>query len=195
MPTSTTNATPPAEAARASEIKTLAEKLEERPFDDARVVKYPDPVLRAKARPIPDADIAGLQARIDEMGEIMRDAHGVGLAAPQVGASIRLLVYDVGEGLQALINPAILKMKGEQIGPEEGCLSIPGLRGVVRRANEIVVKASDRNGKPMRFRAFDFEARVIQHEIDHLDGILFIDRADPATLHMAGDEDAEAPAE
>ncbi len=95
------------------------------------------------------------------------------------------------------MNPTILKMKGEQYEPEEGCLSIPGLRGVVRRANEIVVKAQDRHGQPLRLRATEFEARVIQHEVDHLDGVLFIDHADPATLHMetADPEAADTPAE
>ena len=170
-----------------------------RPFDDSRVVKYPDPVLRRVADAILPDQIAGLQPIIDEMGEIMHDAHGVGLAAPQVGKSIRLFVYDVGDGLQALINPEIVKKRGEQFEPEEGCLSIPGLRGVVRRANEVVVKALDRRGRPVRFKAFEFEARVIQHEFDHLNGVLFIDHADPATLHMAGDNEGEgesaAPAE
>ncbi len=186
----------------AAEPQDLAEKLEAIPFDDSRIVKYPDPILRRVAAQIAPASLAGLQPLIDEMGEIMQSAHGVGLAAPQVGESIRLFVFDVGDGVQALINPVILKKKGEQIEPEEGCLSIPGLRGVVKRASEIMVKALDRTGRPTRFRAFDFEARVIQHELDHLDGVLFIDHADPATLHMVGEgdderdgDDAAAPAE
>ena len=169
---------------------------EPRPFDDSRIVKYGDPVLRQVAREIPGVDEA-LKTLIAEMGEIMRDAHGVGLAAPQVGKSLRLLVYDAGEGLKALVNPAIVKRKGEQWEPEEGCLSIPGLRGVVRRAAEITVTAQDGDGKPIRFRATEFEARVIQHEVDHLDGVLFIDRAEPDSLHMetVDPEDADAPAE
>ena len=183
----------------ANELTEKPAKIEERPFDDSRIVKYGEPgseVLRRKAEEVPAVD-AAIQTLIAEMGEIMRDAHGVGLAAPQVGRSIRLLVYDAGEGLRALINPVILKQRGEQFEPEEGCLSIPGLRGVVRRANEIVVKAQDGHGKPIRLRATEFEARVIQHEVDHLDGILFIDHADPKTLHMeaADPEAAYAPAE
>jgi peptide deformylase len=200
MPTATSEITK--ETGVADEPQNLAEKLEAIPFDDSRVVKYPDPILRRIAAPIiAPADVTGLQPLIDEMGGIMQSAHGVGLAAPQVGKSVRLFVYDVGDGLQALLNPVILKKKGEQIEPEEGCLSIPGLRGVVKRAAEITVKALDRTGRPTRFRAFDFEARVIQHELDHLDGVLFIDHADPATLHMVGDSDDErgegddAPAE
>lgn len=186
-------------AAAAADPQTLAQELEAIPFDDSRVVKYPDPVLRQVAGEIAPADIAALQPLIDEMGDIMRSAHGVGLAAPQVGKSVRLFVYDVGQGVEALLNPVIVKKKGEQIEPEEGCLSIPGLRGVVKRAIEITVKAQDRHGRPLRFRAFDFEARVIQHELDHLNGVLFIDLADPATLHMESDrrddEATSAPAE
>jgi peptide deformylase len=172
----------------------------DRPFDDSRIVKYGQTpgweVLRQVAREIPAVD-AGIQALIAEMGDLMYGAHGVGLAAPQIGKSIRLLVYDAGEGLKALVNPVILKKRGEQTEPEEGCLSIPGLRGVVRRANEITVKAQDGAGKPMRFRATEFEARVIQHEVDHLDGVLFIDRAEPDTLHRepADPAQADAPAQ
>ncbi len=198
MPAAAAAAEPTTEHA-AAEPQDFAEKLEAIPFDDSRVVKYPDPVLRQVAVEIAPARLVGLQPLIDEMGEIMQSAHGVGLAAPQVGQSIRLFVYDVGDGIQTLVNPVLLKKKGEQIEPEEGCLSIPGLRGVVKRASEITVKALDRTGRPTRFRAFDFEARVIQHELDHLNGVLFIDHADPATLHMVGDGDDErddaAPAE
>jgi peptide deformylase len=172
----------------------IADKYEQIPFDDSRIVKYGETpgweVLRQKARDVAAVD-RRVEALIAEMGDVMYRAHGVGLAAPQVGESIRLLVYDAGDGLRALINPTILKQKGEQFEPEEGCLSIPGLRGVVRRANEIVVKAQDASGKPIRLRASEFEARVIQHEIDHLDGILFIDRADPETLHMLPARDAD----
>src|SRR5436190_635416 len=82
---------------------------------------------------------------------MMYAARGVGLAAPQIGRSIRLLVYDAGDGLKALINPKLSKLRGEQFEPEEGCLSIPGLRGVVRRASEVTVQAIDGEGRPMRF--------------------------------------------
>ncbi len=161
------------------------------PFDDTGIVKYGEAgsdVLKKVALEIRFVD-ASVRALIARMAEMMYRAHGVGLAAPQVGESLRLLVYDSGDGLRPLINPVILKRKGEQFEPEEGCLSIPGLRGVVRRANEITVRALDGAGRPLRFRATDFEARVIQHELDHLDGILFIDRADPATLHMLTQEE------
>jgi peptide deformylase len=172
------------------------------PFDDAKIVKYGQPgseVLRRVADEIRyvDSDIRKIVA---EMGEIMYGAHGVGLAAPQIGKSVRLLVYDAGDGLQALINPVVIKSKGEQFDPEEGCLSIPGLRGVVRRANDITFRALDVEGRPIRRRVTEFEARVIQHEVDHLNGVLFIDLADPATLHMLtaeekADEEREAAGE
>ena len=194
MPTTTTTAAAPRDVEDATE-ETIADRYASIPFDDSRVVKYGEPgweVLKQVAAPVPQVDSA-LRTLIDEMGDIMYRAHGVGLAAPQIGKSIRLLVYDAGDGLQALINPVILKMRGEQLEPEEGCLSIPGLRGVVKRASEISVKGLDRNGSPVRLRVSDFEARVIQHEVDHLDGILFIDRADPATLHMIAAEDKDDP--
>jgi peptide deformylase len=175
-------------------LETLAEKYDEIPFDDSRVLKYKESpgweVLKQKAievAPVNDE----IRALIAEMAEIMYSAHGVGLAAPQVGRSIQVLIYDAGDGLRSLINPKILKEKGEQYEPEEGCLSIPDLRGVVRRPNVIVVKALNAQGELIQFRATEFEARVICHEVDHLNGILFVDRADPKTLHMLTPEEKE----
>lgn len=158
---------------------------------DDPIVKYGDPILRQVAKkivPVPE----DMPEFIERMGQIMHAASGVGLAAPQLGLSIRAIVYDVGDGLQAIINPQILKMSGEQMDPPEGCLSMPGLQGVVKRAQTVVVKGLDENGKPMRIRAEGYAARVIQHEVDHLDGILFIDRADKETLHwVTADEEKE----
>ncbi len=178
----------------------IHDKYADIPFDDSRVVKYGETpgweVLRRKADEIVLVD-SEIRALVADMGDIMYRAHGVGLAAPQIGRSVRLLVYDAGEGLKALINPVIVKKRGEQFEPEEGCLSIPGLRGVVPRAQDITVKALDGDGNPVRFRATEFESRVIQHEIDHLDGILFVDLADPKSLHMVSEDDDadDAPAE
>ena len=122
----------------------------------------------------------------------MEEASGLGLAAPQVGVSTRVILYRLPDkGLRVLINPKIIAMRGEQLEPEEGCLSIPGLQGVVRRAQEIRVKGFDERNRPVSRRVTDLEARVIQHEIDHLDGILFIDRADPGTLEWILGTDAE----
>ena len=183
-------------------LSDLADKYKDIPFDDSRVVKYKETdgweVLLKTAEEIKVVDTE-IRALVREMSDIMYTAHGVGLAAPQVGRSIRLLVYDAGAGLKTLINPVLSKEKGEQYEPEEGCLSIPGLRGVVRRPSQIFVQALDANGHALRFKARDFEARVICHEVDHLNGILFTERADPKTLHMLTPEEQaserEAPAE
>lgn len=185
MPTATTEADSPTD--------NVSESPYNVPFDDSKVVKYGAAgaeVLKQVAAEIKVVD-SEIRMLIREMGSIMYSARGVGLAAPQVGKSIRLLVYDQGDGLRALINPRIVKMKGQQMEPEEGCLSIPGLRGVVPRAQDIQVQAQDGEGRPIRFRATGYEARIIQHEVDHLDGILFIDRADPKTLRMMSDEEKE----
>src|SRR2546429_2953164 len=138
------------------------------------IVKYPDPVLNEVAKPIarPGRELREL---VDRMKDAMYNFNGVGLAAPQLGVLERVFIYKLpeeGEPLRVIINPKIVSAKGEQIGPE-GCLSIPLLQGDVKRAMEIVVKGTDILGRPFRRRASDFEARVIQHEIDHLDGILF----------------------
>ncbi|OPZ70566.1 MAG: Peptide deformylase [Firmicutes bacterium ADurb.Bin456] len=110
------------------------------------------------------------------MAKTMYSARGVGLAAPQVGVSKRVVVMDAGEGLLELINPEIIFAEGEQLDCE-ACLSIPGLTGEVARAQTVRVKYLDRSGKESIIEAEGFPARVFQHEIDHLDGILFIDRA------------------
>jgi peptide deformylase len=194
MPIKTASPASARPSERVSRMEDLAEKYEGIPFDDSRVVKYGETpgweVLRQKAAPI-EVITDEIRALIDEMGDIMYTAHGVGLAAPQVGHSIRLFVYDSGDGLTPLINPEILQKKGEQYDPEEGCLSIPGLRGVVPRAKEIKVKAMDITGKIIYFKAKEFEARVIQHEFDHLEGVLFTDVAKKGTLHMLTQEEIE----
>ena len=181
-------------APRKERLEDLAARYESIPFDDSRVVKYQETpgweILRKIAEPVTTFDGA-LEALVAEMADVMYTAHGVGLAAPQIGHSVRLLVYDAGEGLRALINPVISKERGEQFEPEEGCLSIPGLRGIVRRPNVITVKAVDGSGQELVFRATEFEARVICHEVDHLNGVLFTDLADPKTLHMLTPQEQE----
>jgi len=167
-----------------------AERLSELIRKDDPIIKYGDPVLREVAKPILKVG-EDMPEFIGRMEEIMRQANGVGLAAPQLGVSQRVIVYDTGDGLQAMINPKILKSSGEQMEPPEGCLSIPGLRGIVKRSDEVVVKALDENGRPIRVRAEGYAARVIQHEVDHLDGILFIDRAEPESLQWITAEEEE----
>jgi peptide deformylase len=143
-----------------------------------KVRKYGDSILRRKADPIPAVtpEIKGL---IAEMIETMYDQVGIGLAAPQVGIPLRLIIVDdnKGGGVRPLINPAITRRRGSVEG-EEGCLSIPGVFAPVVRAEWIRVSALAGDGSPLDFEASELLARVIQHEIDHLDGILFIDRLD-----------------
>lgn len=143
------------------------------------------PVLRAKARVLEKADISGaaVQKLIDDMIETMVEYHGVGLAAPQVHESVRLFVASLDSGDEghetdpiAVINPEITVVGRDVVDDWEGCLSIPDIRGRVPRAREIRVRALDRNGDRVELRAHDFPARVIQHETDHLDGVLFLDR-------------------
>lgn len=140
------------------------------------IVKHPDPVLREKCKPVTKFN-ANLHKLLNDMGETMYLAGGVGLAAPQVGILKRVLVIDVGSGIIEMINPEIIERKGEQFGPE-ACLSLPGLQGDVRRAKWVRAKAFDRNGVEFIIEGMDLLARAIQHEIDHLNGVLFIDMAE-----------------
>ena len=140
---------------------------------------YGDPVLRKKAEPIA-ASPAEIQDLVASMFDCMYREAGVGLAAPQVGISSRVFVVDVtpggGERLRrAFVNPVIVERSGTSVA-EEGCLSIPGVRADVKRAARIVVEASDESGTPFRLDAEGLVARAIQHETDHLDGVLFVDR-------------------
>lgn len=141
------------------------------------IVKDPDPVLRERAKEVTKFT-PNLHKLLTDMAETMYDAEGVGLAAPQVGILKRVIVVDIGDehGLIEMVNPEIAEQEGEQVGPE-GCLSIPGISGDVKRANRIVVKGQDRNGQPFTVEAEGFLARAFQHEIDHLNGVLFTDIA------------------
>ncbi|MCL5024158.1 MAG: peptide deformylase [Nitrospirae bacterium] len=144
------------------------------------IKKYPEPVLKEKARPVSIIN-AQLQRLIDDMIETMYAAPGVGLAAPQVGVSKRLIVIDVSNReeeetpLLVLINPEIEAVEGE-IESEEGCLSLPGYVTTVKRAERVTVRALDREGKPVEVEGGGLLARALQHEIDHLNGTLLIDR-------------------
>lgn len=156
------------------------------------IVKIPSPVLRAVALEVTKLDKATLKF-INQMVKEMDKANGIGLAAPQLGVSKRIIVISPGESKPiALINPVITETSGEEVG-QEGCLSIPGLYGDVLRFASITVEAHDINGKPVAYDMSGLSARVIQHEVDHLEGKLFIDTVDVATLHWMhpheGDED------
>jgi len=140
------------------------------------IVKHPNDVLRRKAEPLRKPNISARHL-LDEMAEAMYAAHGVGLAANQVGVARRLVVIDVGNGLLRLINPEIVRRDEELVEGVEGCLSIPGLQGKVMRHKTVQMKATLPNGRTEWFDAEGLFAVAIQHEIDHLDGVLFIDRA------------------
>ncbi len=150
-----------------------------------RILTNPaDPVLLRPARQVPQASTR-VRRLVRDMLETMYAAPGVGLAAPQVGVAQRVIVIDVGEGPIALVNPEIVDAQGEQVGLE-GCLSLPDLVGEVRRAARVVVKGLDRRGEPATVEGDGLLARALQHEVDHLDGILFIARlTDPARLWKA----------
>jgi peptide deformylase len=143
----------------------------------AHVRKFGDPVLRAKALPVERFDGA-LQGEIERMGELMHDALGVGLAATQLGILNRVLVYraDPEDPITALVNPVLERCSEEREVAEEGCLSLPGVHVEVERPAQVRVSARDASGEPLQVHAEGLEARVIQHEIDHLEGVLILDR-------------------
>jgi peptide deformylase len=138
------------------------------------IITRDNPRLRLKARRVPKVDDS-VRRLMDDMVDTMLDAPGVGLAANQVDVQLRVIVMKVDNQLYSLANPEIVRSSGEQIG-YEGCLSVPGYIGEVARAEKVTIKALNRNGKEVRIKGEGLLARAIQHEIDHLDGVLFIDR-------------------
>jgi peptide deformylase len=154
-----------------------------------------DPVLREHAREVTEFD-RGLRKLARRMIRTMQDAPGVGLAAPQVGVLQRLLVYDVDEDPRVLVNPVLDELSEETEELDEGCLSVPGVTMPVERPVSIRVRGQDEHGEPVDFRAEGFEARVIQHETDHLDGVLIVDRttrsARAAALRVMREQEAGA---
>ena len=141
-----------------------------------KIVKLGDEALRKVCKPIPKFDLR-LWLLLRDMADTMYDADGVGLAGPQVGILRRVVVIDAGEGLIELVNPEIISAEGEQAGTE-GCLSIPGRQGWVARPKKVTVRAQDRKGKWFELTGEDLLARALCHEIDHLDGKLYVDVMD-----------------
>ena len=149
------------------------------------IVTLPAPILRNKARKVMSFG-SDLQTLIDDMVETMRVAPGVGLAAPQVDVPLRVIVVEYGDEenddapskLYTLVNPEIVKPSEEMVTGVEGCLSIPGFAGDVERSLTVTIKGQNRRGQPVKIKAKGWMARIFQHEIDHLNGVLFIDRAD-----------------
>ena len=139
-----------------------------------KILKIGDETLRKHARPVAEVDRRTKQL-LDDMAETMYAADGAGLAAPQVGILRRVVVIDVGEGLIELVNPEIVAPEGEQ-HQAEGCLSVPGKRGVVARPAKVTVRALNRRGKPIEIVGEGFLAIALCHEIDHLDGVLYVDK-------------------
>jgi peptide deformylase len=150
------------------------------------IVRLGHPALRSPAEPVAVARLADrpFQRLIDDMIETMRTAEGVGLAAPQVGVGSQLFVYEAADAdepargipLRIVVNPMVEPEPGELVYDWEGCLSIPDLRGLVPRHPSVRVRGFDRAGQPVDFRAQGFEARIVQHEFDHLNGVVFLDR-------------------
>jgi peptide deformylase len=162
------------------------------------IVYIPDPVLRRKARKVTTVD-KDLQVLVEDMIETLRDAPGVGLAAPQVGVSQRLIVVEYGDEededapkkLFVVVNPEITSVSEEMVDGVEACLSIPRLMGNVMRHEKVVVKGLNRYGKPAKYKLAGWLARIFQHEIDHLDGILYTDRA--SKVWRPKEEEVEVP--
>ena len=150
-----------------------------------KIVTVPDEVLRKKARAVSEFD-KELRGLIDDMVETMRDAPGVGLAAPQIGILQRIIVVEYGDDedeeapskLYAVVNPEITRSSNEKVMGVEGCLSIPGLVGEVERSTAVVVKGQNKHGQNVKYKLNGWVARIFQHEINHLDGILFTDLAE-----------------
>lgn len=140
-----------------------------------KILIDPDPVLRQKSLPVKNIN-AGILRVLENMRDTMYAADGLGLAGPQIGISKRIIVVDPGENLLEIINPEIIDCEGEQSG-SEGCLSVPGKFGWLKRAQKIRVKGLNPKGESIELEATDLLARVIQHEIDHLDGVLFPNKA------------------
>ncbi len=149
---------------------------------------FGDPVLREPAEPVAAID-DDVRALVADLVETMYEADGVGLAAPQVGVGLRVIVVDTreeeGVGALALINPRIADASAETDKAEEGCLSIPGIADIVERPVRVVVEALDPDGEPVRIQADGLSARALQHEVDHLDGVLFLDRLSALKRKMA----------
>jgi len=153
------------------------------------ILLYGEDVLRQPAEPVDPSD-AQLKELVDRMIQVLQDAKGLGLAANQIGVPKQVIVYDTPEGPQALLNPKIVRREGKEV-EIEGCLSIPGLQGEVHRATSITVEGLDLQGNTVRIKAEGLLARVFQHELDHLNGSLFVDHADPDTLQWVTEESSE----
>jgi peptide deformylase len=162
------------------------------------IVKVPEPVLRMKARKVKKVD-ASIKKLIDDMIDTMHDAPGVGLAANQIGVPLRICVIHVpGDDVVTLINPEIVRRTGSRVCEGEGCLSLPGYKGPVTRSEKVVVKGLDREGRSVRYHAEELFAEAIEHEVDHLNGVLYFDyleSIDKLTPYTPAEESEEGEEE
>ena len=154
-----------------------------------KIVELGEEKLRKISKPVDKFDLR-LRILLKDMADTMYKAEGVGLAAPQVGILRRVVVVDIGDGLIEMVNPEIISFSGEQTGPE-GCLSVPGRRAIVTRPNEVTVRYQDRNGDEYEATAEGFLARAFCHEIDHLDGVIYVDKMDREIFDNDDYEDDE----
>ncbi len=148
---------------------------------DHPVVQYPEYRLRDKSEPVTDFNTAAIRSLIDSMVVTMRKQRGIGLAAPQIGVWLQAAVIEMKDGPLVTINPSLTDVSREQEDDEEGCLSVKGVYGVVRRAKRVTLHAHNIDGEPYTIKASGLLARVIQHEYDHLQGVLFIDHCNELT--------------
>jgi len=179
-----------------------------------KIAQLGEPLLRERSSPVSLDELRSerLQTLIDDMIETMRDADGAGLAAPQIYEPLRLAVIEVNDNprypmlppvpLTVLVNPIVTpEVPSGELGPSdsvemfEGCLSVPGVRGRVRRPRRVRVTAHDRSGRPLEFTWEGVRAAIVQHELDHLDGVLFVDRADPRSLTFLREYERHVPVE
>jgi peptide deformylase len=151
----------------------------------AQIRQYPDAALKMQARPVEDFDDE-LRSLVERMKLLMVDAHGIGLAATQVGVLRRVFVFQLAEeDVRALVNPEIVERGEETEVADEGCLSIQGVTVPVERSLHVVIEGKDENGEDVRYELDDYEARCVQHETDHLDGVLMLDRTTPEARREA----------
>jgi peptide deformylase len=155
------------------------------------IVKIGQPVLRQKAKKIRRVDLS-TKRLVQDLIDTIHEANGSGLAAPQINVPLRAIITKVNDQIHVVLNPEIVKESDEEIEADEGCLSIPGWYGPVKRKEQVTVRGLSRTGKPLKIRSEGWEARAFQHEVDHLDGVLFIDRMDdPSKLHKVQSQEEE----
>jgi peptide deformylase len=167
----------------------------EKPVAVRRIVQQGEPILRQRAKKVHRVDVS-IRHLIDDMIETMIDAPGSGLAAPQINVPLRVIVTHVDDELRVVVNPEIVEPSEEMEEGNEGCLSMPGWTGPVERHLRVTVRGLSKTGKPIKFKSEGWEARAFQHEVDHLNGIMFIDHiADKSKLHRIETEEEEVELE